>query len=165
VYPLATAQTGPLKIGMSVLARNIINFGDIVIEQGTKGEILFIEEDSFLVKWDGIGDRPAAPSQLVPVDADASPSDDDEEVFYPKSKRRVAPQAVEKAEEEDVEEEPVVSLARMEENKAREEARAKKSQARTQENRAKQGTANEDTRTESEQSATGNDAAEIDVTV
>jgi len=116
MYPLTTAHNGPFKHGMSVLARNNMDFGNLVIKQGTKGQIVFKEEDSLVVKWDGIGDLPAAPSQLVPVDS--GPTDDDEEFFFPQIRRKVEPKVVEKT--EDVEVEPVLSLARMEENRASE---------------------------------------------
>jgi len=114
MYPLA-AQNGQFKPGMSVLARNNMDFGDLVIKQGTKGQIVFKEADSLLVKWDGIGDRPAAPSQVVPVESGPT---DDGELFFPKIKRKVEPQVLEQAEDFEVEE-PVLSIARMEEKIAR----------------------------------------------
>lgn len=94
---------------MTVAARFSIDFGDVVIEQGTKGQIVSRRGAPLLVKWEGIGDRPVAPSQLIPIGPDPA----DEEVYYPKvmSPRNREVQAP-------VEEENKPSLAGTEENKA-----------------------------------------------
>lgn len=99
---------------MTVAARFSIDFGDVVIEQGTKGQIVSRRGHPLLVKWEGIGDRPVAPSQLIPIGPDPA---DSEEVYYPKVMR--PNREVQAPVEEDNTEKPTKpSLAGTEENKA-----------------------------------------------
>lgn len=109
-------------------ARFDMDFKDVLIEQGTKGQIISQKGDPLLVKWDGIGERPAAPSQLIPV----APIND-EEVFYPKVTRKAEVQTSEKKKKKEVVAEgPVLSIARMEENRAKEAEVKNKGQGKGQ---------------------------------
>lgn len=105
MYPRAMGQVGQdgsFKTGMAVLAQNDMDFGDVVVKQGTKGQIVSQKGEPLLVKWERIGERPAAPSQIAPIDPGQMI---DEEVYYPRVKRNPEQQATGK---EDVEGEPAV---------------------------------------------------------
>jgi hypothetical protein len=77
------------------------------------------KNDPLLVKWERIGDRPAAPSQLLPIVGPTS-ENSDEDVFFPKRRRDAEVQTTDQKMmiAEEVEEERVLSLGRMEENAA-----------------------------------------------
>merc|ERR1712028_60614 len=104
---------------MNVMARFDMDFRDVVIVQGTMGQIISQHGDPLLVKWERIGDRPAAPSQLLPI---VGPPQADEDVFFPTVKRKAEVPTIHQKMMvvEDVEEEPVLSPARLEENAATE---------------------------------------------
>ena len=123
MYPVAMSQDDSFEPGMAVMARFAVGFrGSQVIEQGTMGRIISQKGDPLHVWWDRIGDRPAAPSQLIPVVGAAS--DDDEEVHYPRVMRPNSQAQI--TEKEDVAEAPVLSLDGTEDNKAKEEAEKSK---------------------------------------
>lgn len=119
MVPRSMNQDDSFKPQMTVVARFNIDFGDVVIEQGTKGQITSQAGEPIVVKWDRIGDRPAAAAQLMPVEVPTF----DEDVFVPKPKRSAAPPATQKKKKkktEAVEEAPPLSIARMEDNRAKE---------------------------------------------
>merc|ERR1719162_882490 len=112
------------------MARFDMDFRDVVIVQGTMGQIVSQNGDPLLVKWERIGDRPAAPSQLLPI---VGPPQADEDVFFPTVKRKAEVPTIHQKMMvvEEVEEEPVLSPARLEELAAIE--------ARMEENAATEG--------------------------
>jgi len=115
MIPLSMNQDDSFEPEMAVMARFNIDFGDLVIEQGTKGHVISKKGEPIVVKWDRIGDRPAAAAQLLPVDGPKF----DEDVYVPKQKPRAEVKEPEKKKEVVVEA-PVISLARMEDNKVKE---------------------------------------------
>lgn len=107
---------------MAVRARFAMDFSDVVVEQGTMGQIVSQKGDlPLIVQWERIGDRPAVPSQLVPIVGPpaASTRDDDDDVFYPTMRRRGEVQNKEIEVVEDVAQVPVMSRASKEEDEAR----------------------------------------------
>jgi len=117
MIPLSMNQDDSFEPEMAVMARFNIDFGDMVIEQGTKGHIVSKKGEPIVVKWDRIGDRPAAAAQLLPVDGPKF----DEDVYVPKQKRNTEVQEPEKKKKKEVvAEAPAISLARMEDNRVKE---------------------------------------------
>jgi len=106
---------------MDVMARFKIDFGNMVIEQGTKGHIVSKKGEPIVVSWDRIGDAPAAAAQLLPVDGPKF----DEDVYVPKQKRNPEVQEPEKKKKEVVAEAQAVSLARLEDNRVKEASEKK----------------------------------------
>lgn len=104
-----------------MLAQFNMDFGDLVIVQGTKGRIVSEKDDPLFVRWDGIGDRPAAPSQLVL--ADSSLEEDQEEFFLPVMGRKAEAQVAIK--EEKKADEGAQSIAKTEDNKAKKVGKGK----------------------------------------
>merc|ERR1711865_1004907 len=95
-----------LQLGSVVSAQSNIDFGDVEIGQGTKGKVVTQNNEYVLVRWDGIGDRPASPSQLLVVDTQlvADEHEDEEEFFMPTSMvgRKATTQATIKEEKDAV---------------------------------------------------------------
>lgn len=82
-----------MRKGNLVLARYSMDFGDLVVLEGTKGQIVSQKDEPLLVKWEGIGERPAAASQIVSIDQGQMT---EEEVYYPRAKRSPKQQAASK---------------------------------------------------------------------
>lgn len=111
--------------GMQVVARFDMKFPDVVIAQGATGQIISQKGDPPLVNWDNIGERPAAPSQLLPAAAPTN-NKDNEEVFYPTDKaKKQSSTEKRKRTGEDVPVSPAVSIAKLEEMQAKKLQRAK----------------------------------------
>lgn len=118
MIPLSMNQDISFEPEMSVMARNAIDFGDVLIEQGTKGKIISKSGEPILVRWDRIGERRAVASQLMPV---VEPTFDDEDIYLPKKRRSEEVQETgKKKQKKETVAEPQLSIARMEDNKARE---------------------------------------------
>lgn len=123
MIPLSMNKDNSFEHGMTVMARWTIDFGDVVIEQGTQGQIISKSGEPILVRWDRIGDRHAVASQLVHL---PSIPIEDEDVYLPKKKRTEEVQVPEKKnKKKEVVAEPQLSIARMEDNKAKEALRNK----------------------------------------
>jgi len=131
MYPLTMKNDGSFQPGSAVVAQFDIDFGDLVIVQGTKGRVVSEKDQPLLVRWDGAGDRPVAQSQLAPEAPNSG--DDDEEFFLPKVFRKTEVQAPLEEEEEEEKKavESTLSIARMEENKARAEQDKAKTKSNT----------------------------------
>jgi len=130
MYPVAMNNDGSFQPGSVVVAQFDLDFGDLVIAQGTKGRVVSEKDDPLLVRWDGAGDRPVAQSQLA-LEAPNS-GDDDEEFFFPKVGRKESEEEGEAPlEEEKKAVESKLSIARMEENQARIEQDKAKAKSKT----------------------------------